>query len=90
MAKAGYIKESFFYTVRINEIMIPSVPTMMFQYSTNPLTEVEIGDYTPWSEFLIEIVAIIGGIFTVSAIVDQMVHTSIRYLIEKHAVGKLI
>lgn len=76
--------------MRINEIMVPAVPVVMFQYSTNPLTEVEVGDYTTWSDFLIEIVAIIGGIFTVSAIVDQMVHSSIRYLVEKHALGKLI
>lgn len=87
---SGFVKESFFYTVRINEIMIPMIPQLVFRYSTNPLTELEVGDYISWSTFLIEIVAIIGGIFTVSAIVDQLVHSSIRYLVEKHAVGKLI
>jgi hypothetical protein len=39
---------------------------------------------------VIELVAIIGGIFTVSAIIDQMLHSSIRYLVEKHTLGKLI
>jgi hypothetical protein len=39
---------------------------------------------------LIELVAILGGIFTVSSIIDQIVHSSIRYLVEKHTLGKLI
>jgi hypothetical protein len=34
-------------------------------------------------------IAIIGGIFTVASIVDQLVHSSIRYLIDKHRMGKL-
>lgn len=45
------------------------------------MTEVEIGEYKPFWRFLIQLVAIIGGIFTVSSIVDQMVHSSMKFLL---------
>lgn len=53
------------------------------------MTEVEIGEYQPFYVFLIQLVAIIGGIFTVSSIIDQMVHTSVKFLLEKHRLNKL-
>lgn len=62
---------------------------VMFRYQTNPMTTLEVGEYEGWHSFLIELVAIVGGIFTVSSIVDQMVHSSIRYLLKKHRMGKL-
>lgn len=40
--------------------------------------------------FIIQLVAIIGGIFTVSSIIDKMIHSSIHYLIKKHQMGKLM
>lgn len=63
---------------------------VMFSFSTNPLTELEVGEYSSWDSLFIELVAIIGGIFTVSSIIDQLVHSSIRYLLEKNQMGKLI
>lgn len=90
MPHLGYVKESFFYTVRINELLLASMPMVLFSFSTNPLTELEVGEYATWHSLFIELVAIIGGIFTVSSIIDQLVHSSIRYLLEKNQMGKLI
>ena len=53
------------------------------------MTEVEIGEYQPFHIFMIQLVAIIGGIFTVSSILDQLVHTSMRFLLEKQRLNKL-
>jgi len=62
----------------------------MFRYQTNPMTQLDVGEYESWNSLFIQLVAIIGGIFTVSSIVDQLVHTSIRYLLDKHKMGKLV
>jgi hypothetical protein len=70
--------------------MLPSIPMVMFRYQTNPMTQLDVGEYESWNTFFIELVAIIGGIFTVSSIVDQLVHSSIRYLIEKQRMNKLV
>lgn len=67
-----------------------SLPMVMFRYQTNPMTQMEVGEYESWYQFLIELVAIVGGIFTVSSIIDQVVHSSIHYLLKKGRMGKLI
>lgn len=63
---------------------------VVFRYETNPMTELEIGEYMSFHNFIIELVAIIGGIYTVASIVDRIIHSSLHYLIKKHQMGKLI
>ena len=83
-------KESYYYTARLNEVILAQFPMVLFRYETNPMTVLEIYEYQQWHTFWIEFIGILGGIFTVSAIIDGMVHSSIRFLIEKNRIGKLI
>lgn len=62
---------------------------VLFRYETNPMTELEIGEYMSFHSFIIELVAIIGGIYTVASIVDRLIHSSIYYLLKKNQMGKL-
>jgi len=39
--------------------------------------------------FLIQLCAIIGGIFTVTGIIDALVHESVSHLLKKANMGKL-
>ena len=71
-------------------MLLGAVPMVVFRYETNPMTELEIGEYMSFHNFIIELVAIIGGIYTVASIVDRIIHSSLHYLIKKHQMGKLI
>lgn len=53
------------------------------------MTTVMIEEYSEYHELFVEIVGLIGGIFTIATIVDQFVHSSIHFLMEKHRLGKL-
>lgn len=45
------------------------------------MTVLEIVEQNEWHLFWIDFVGILGGIFTVSAIIDHIVHSSIRFLL---------
>lgn len=53
------------------------------------MTVLEIVSHNQWHTLFIDIVGILGGIFTVASIIDHLVHSSIRFLIEKNNLGKL-
>lgn len=63
---------------------------LLFRYETNPMTVLKIYEYQQWHTFFIDFIGVLGGIFTVSAIIDSMVHSSIKFLLDKHRQGKLI
>lgn len=39
--------------------------------------------------FLVQICAIVGGVFTVAGIIDGMIHKSVITILKKHSQGKL-
>lgn len=53
------------------------------------MTVLHIYSYSEWHTLFIEIVGILGGIFTVASILDHFVHSSIHFLVEKHRLNKL-
>jgi uncharacterized membrane protein len=53
------------------------------------MTVLEIVSHNQWHTLFIDIVGILGGIFTVASIIDHLVHSSLRFLIEKNNLGKL-
>ena len=54
------------------------------------MTIVQITEYKEWHELFVEVVGLVGGFFTLAAIIDKITHSSMNYLLEKHELGKLI
>lgn len=53
------------------------------------MTVLHIYSHNEWHSLFIDIVGILGGIYTVASIIDHLVHSSIRFLIEKQMLNKL-
>ena len=81
--------EAYMYTARLNEVVLAQLPMVYFKYETNPMTVLHIMSGKEWHTLFIEIVGIIGGIFTVATILDHMIHSSIHFLVKKHMLNKL-
>ncbi len=77
------------YTARLNEVVLAQLPMVYFKYETNPMTVLHILNEKEWHTLFIEIVGIIGGIFTVATIIDHLIHSSIHFLVKKHMLNKL-
>jgi hypothetical protein len=54
------------------------------------MTVLHIYSHNEWHSLFIDIVGILGGIFTVASIIDHLVHSSIHFLVEKHRLNKLM
>lgn len=65
------------------------LPAVYFRFDMSPVT-VRYWQYKQniW-HFLIQICAIVGGIFSVTGIIDALIHKSVAMLIIKSNMGKL-
>ena len=65
------------------------LPAVYFRFDMSPVTV----KYTQYKEsmlhFIIQICAIIGGIFSVTGIIDALVHKSVVAILRKANMGKL-
>ena len=82
-------QELYIYTARLNEVILAQLPMVYFKYETNPMTVLLVYSHNEWHSLFIDIVGILGGIFTVASILDHMVHSSIHFLLEKQRLNKL-
>jgi hypothetical protein len=65
------------------------LPAVYFRFDMSPIT-VKYQQYKEnFLHFLIQICAIIGGIFTVTGIIDALVHKSVVAILKKANMGKL-
>ncbi len=62
---------------------------MVIRYDLSPVTVKFTLTSTKFTEFLVQICAIVGGVFTVSGIIDALVHKSMMVLLKKAEQGKL-
>jgi len=77
------------FTSNGNEVQTNMVPAAYFRFDLSPIT-VRYWQYKQnIFHFLIQICAIIGGIFTVTGIIDALVHKSVVALLKKAEMGKL-
>ena len=64
-------------------------PSVYFRYELSPVTV----EYTQYKDaplnFFIQICAILGGVFTVTGIIDALIHKSVVSIIRKAERGKL-
>jgi hypothetical protein len=66
-----------------------NLPAVYFRFDMSPVT-VKFWQYKDnFLHFLIQICAIIGGIFSVTGIIDALVHKSVVAILRKANMGKL-
>ena len=64
-------------------------PSVYIKYDISPIT-VEYRQYkSSFLTFFIQLCAILGGVFTVTGIIDSLVHQSVKILLRKAELGKL-
>jgi type III secretory pathway component EscS len=61
---------------------------LMFNYELSPITVSYTQLKENFFEFLVQICAIIGGVFSVAGIIDAMIHRSVSAIF-KQRIGKL-
>ena len=81
---------SYQYTYNSNDSpAYNQFPSLYFRYDISPIT-VEYTHYRDkFLSFFIQICAILGGVFTVTGIIDSMIHKSVKALLRKAQLNKL-
>ena len=71
------------------EFSLNEMPTIYFRYDLSPIT-VEYKQYREtFLNFFINICAILGGVFTVTGIIDAIIHQSVVLLLRKAELNKI-
>jgi len=78
------------FTANSNRIMNQQMPSLYFRYDFSPVTVRYKETRESFSHFLVQVCAVIGGIFTVAGILDSVLHKSIVHLAKKAQFGKLV
>lgn len=74
----------FKYTAHSNEYLeTDDLPSVMFRYDLSPMSVRITPNNVPFYHFLTNACAIIGGVFTVIGILDQIIHHTVRALNKK-------
>ncbi|KAJ0402025.1 hypothetical protein ATCC90586_010282 [Pythium insidiosum] len=72
------------YTAHSNEYLEPDdLPSIMFRYDLSPMSVRVTETSVPFYHFVTNACAIIGGVFTVIGIVDQVIHQTVRAMNKK-------
>lgn len=77
------------FTANSNKINNQHMPSLYLRYDFSPVTVRYTENRESVSHFLVQICAVIGGIFTIAGLVDNFVHKGIVHLAKKAQVGKL-
>lgn len=72
------------YTVHSNEYLeVDDLPSIMFRYDLSPMSVRITKETVPFYHFITSACAIVGGVFTVIGIIDQLVHQTVRAMNKK-------
>merc|ERR1712232_526227 len=77
------------FTANANKIMNQQMPSLYLRYDFSPVTVRYQETKEATSRFMVQICAVIGGVFTVAGVFDSMIHKSIVHLAKKAQIGKL-
>lgn len=77
------------FTANSNKIQNQQMPSLYLRYDFAPVMVQYTETRESFSHFLVQICAVIGGIFTVAGMLDSVVHKSILHLAKKAQLGKL-
>lgn len=79
----------FQFTANSNRIVNQQMPSLYLRYDFSPVTVRYTEKRESTSHFVVQICAVIGGVFTVAGVVDALIHKSIVHLAQKAQIGKL-
>jgi hypothetical protein len=77
------------FTSNSNDINTGQLPALYFRYDLSPVTVKFTKAKESFLHFVVQICAIIGGIFTIAGIIDSILHKSVVQMIKKAQMGKL-
>lgn len=77
------------FTSNTNKIVNQQMPSLYFRYDFSPVTVRYTEKKETASHFLVQICAVIGGVFTVAGLLDAVLHKSIVVIAKKAQIGKL-
>jgi hypothetical protein len=77
------------FTANSNKIVNQQMPSLYLRYDFSPVTVRYTEKKESTSHFLVQICAVIGGIFTVAGLLDSVLHKSIVVIAKKAQIGKL-
>ncbi|CAG9313644.1 unnamed protein product [Blepharisma stoltei] len=84
--------EEFFvhqFTANTNEYSAQGMPAVFFRYDLSPVTVKFSQTKESFFHFIVQVCAIVGGVFTVAGLIDNLLHTSISKILRKRDAGKL-
>eukprot|EP00929_Paragymnodinium_shiwhaense_P057577 TRINITY_DN28825_c0_g1_i1.p1 TRINITY_DN28825_c0_g1~~TRINITY_DN28825_c0_g1_i1.p1 ORF type:complete len:365 (-),score=53.90 TRINITY_DN28825_c0_g1_i1:67-1161(-) len=79
----------FQFTANSNKIVNQQMPSLYLRYDFAPVTVKYTERRESFSHFLVQICAVIGGVFTIAGMLDSFIHKSIVHLAKKAQIGKL-
>ena len=77
------------FSVSTNEYNTNSAPVIYFRYDLSPVTVLYSQQEKSFFHFLVQLCAIVGGVFAVAGLLDEVLHNSISSLLKKHEARKL-
>ncbi|CAG9317000.1 unnamed protein product [Blepharisma stoltei] len=87
LAGAEYFVHQF--TANTNEFSAQGMPAVFFRYDLSPVTVKFTQNQESFFHFVVQVCAIVGGVFTVAGLIDNLLHTSISRILRKRDAGKL-
>ena len=86
----GGIDNKYQYTVNsFADFTYNNLPALYFKYDLSPITIEYKHNRMSFLTFLINIFAILGGVFTVAGIIDAIIHKSVLLLLRKAEMNKI-
>lgn len=86
----GHITKTYQFTASSNALVGHfQVPAIYFRFDLSPITVQFTQKQVSFAHFLVQVCAIIGGVFTMLGLVSQFVHKSLAHVIKKAKEGKL-
>lgn len=77
------------FTANSNKISSQHTPSIYLRYDFSPVSVRYTETREGMSHFLVQLCAVIGGIFTIAGLFDSLLHRSIVHIARKAQVGKL-
>ncbi|EGR29544.1 hypothetical protein IMG5_153610 [Ichthyophthirius multifiliis] len=77
------------FTANNNELLSDRLPACFFRYDLSPVIVRFSQSRMSFLHFIVQVCAIIGGVFTVAGIIDSIIHKSVVHILKKAEMGKL-
>ena len=77
------------FTANSNDFRSGGMPAMYFRYDLSPVTVKFSQEQESFFHFLVQVCAIVGGVFTVAGLLEHLLHSSISSILSKGRQGKL-